>query len=158
MFALGIEGVGEKTAKVLSKRYENMDNLIKADFESLTSINDIGDIIANSIISFFQSENNITLIKDLKSIGVNMDYLGEKNENKDEFLDKTFVITGTLVNYTREEVKEKIEHFGGKTSSSVSKKTYAVIVGDNPGSKYDKAVSLGIPIWNEDELVEHFNK
>ena len=158
LFALGIEGVGEKTAKVLSKRYENMDNLIKADFESLTSINDIGDIIANSIISFFQSENNITLIKDLKSIGVNMDYLGEKNENKDEFLDKTFVITGTLVNYTREEVKEKIEHFGGKTSSSVSKKTYAVIVGDNPGSKYDKAVSLGIPIWNEDELVEHFNK
>ena len=158
LFALGIEGVGEKTAKVLSKRYENMDNLIKANFESLTSITDIGDIIANSIISFFQNEKNLTLINNLKSIGVNMDYLGEKNENKDEFLDKTFVITGTLVNYTREEVKEKIEHFGGKTSSSVSKKTYAVIVGDNPGSKYDKAVSLGVPIWNEEELIEHFNK
>ena len=158
IFALGIEQVGAKTAKILAKRFETMDNLINSSFESLVCINDIGDIIANSIISFFSNEKNLNLINDLKMLGMNMNYLGEKSENKDAFIDKTFVITGTLVNYTREEVKDKIEHFGGKTSSSVSKKTYAVIAGDNPGSKYDKAVSLGIPIWSEEELIEHFNE
>lgn len=154
IFALGIAQVGEKTAKVLAKKYENLDNFMNASFEELTSINDIGDIIAKSIIDYFNDEENKKLIANLKSIGVNILYLGEKRENKEAFYQKTFVITGSLVNYTRDEVKEKIEHFGGKTSESVSKKTDVVIVGENPGSKYDKALSLGIAIWNEEEFIE----
>lgn len=154
IFALGIAQVGEKTAKVLAKKYESLDNFMNASFEDLTSINDIGDIIAKSIIDYFNDEGNQKLIANLKSIGVNILYLGEKRENKEAFYQKTFVITGSLVNYTRDEVKEKIEHFGGKTSESVSKKTDVVIVGENPGSKYDKALSLGIAIWNEEEFIE----
>lgn len=154
IFALGIAQVGEKTAKVLAKKYENLDNFMNASFEELTSINDIGDIIAKSIIDYFNDEENKKLIANLKSIGVNILYLGGKRENKEAFYQKTFVITGSLVNYTRDEVKEKIEHFGGKTSESVSKKTDVVIVGENPGSKYDKALSLGIAIWNEEEFIE----
>lgn len=154
IFALGIAQVGEKTAKVLAKKYENLDNFMNASFEELTSINDIGDIIAKSIIDYFNDEENKKLIANLKSIGINILYLGEKRENKEAFYQKTFVITGSLVNYTRDEVKEKIEHFGGKTSESVSKKTDVVIVGENPGSKYDKALSLGIAIWNEEEFIE----
>lgn len=154
VFALGIENVGEKTAKLLAKRYESLDLLMNANIEDLTNISDIGEIIAKSIVDFFGKEKNKDLICNLKNIGVNMFYLGEKIESNDNFSDKTFVITGTLVNYTRDEVKEKIEHLGGKTSGSVSKKTDVVIVGDSPGSKYDKAVSLGITIWNEEMFDE----
>ena len=86
-----------------------------------------------------------------------MEYTGPKIEVNENFNSKTFVITGTLTKYTRDEVEEKIELLGGKTSSSVSKKTSAVIVGENPGSKYDKALKLGIPIWSEEDLEEKFN-
>ena len=157
IFALGIENVGEKTAKVLAKKYENLDNFMGASVEDLTNITDIGEIIAKSIVDYFSKDENKELISELKNIGVNTLYLGEKIVESDVFTGKTFVITGTLVNYTRDEVKDKIEHFGGKTSGSVSKKTDVVIVGDNPGSKYDKAVSLGITIWNEEELEEYLN-
>ncbi|MBO5376606.1 MAG: NAD-dependent DNA ligase LigA, partial [Bacilli bacterium] len=157
IFALGIENVGEKTAKVLAKKYENLDNFMGASVEDLTNITDIGEIIAKSIVDYFSKDENKELISELKNIGVNTLYLGEKIVESDTFTGKTFVITGTLVNYTRDEVKDKIEHFGGKTSGSVSKKTDVVIVGDNPGSKYDKAVSLGITIWNEEELEEYLN-
>ena len=158
LFALGIEQVGEKTAKVLAKRYENIDNLMNASFEELQNITDIGEIIAKSIYDYFNDEKNIKLINDLKDIHMNMNYLGEKAKTHDEFTGKTFVITGTLVNYTRDEIKNLIESFDGKTSGSVSKKTDVVIVGSEPGSKYDKAVSLGITIWNEEEFLEHLNK
>lgn len=158
IFALGIEQVGEKTAKVLARRYETMDSFMNASVEELTNIPDIGEIIANSIYSYFNDLDNIRLINDLKSIGLNMNYLGEKIIEKDNFANKTFVITGTLVNYTRDEVKSIIENYGGRCSESVSKKTDVVIVGDNPGSKYDKAQKLGITIWNEDELVENIQE
>lgn len=156
LFALGIEQVGEKTAKILARKYESLDNLMNAKFENLTNINDIGDIIAKSIVDYFNSDENKKMLNSLKEIGVNTLYLGEKREEKDAFSGKTFVVTGTLIDFTRDEVKEKIEHFGGKTSSSVSKKTDVVVVGDNPGSKYDKAMALGITIWNEEELKEKF--
>ena len=158
IFALGIEQVGEKTAKVLARKYETMDNFMNASVEELTNISDIGEIIANSIYSYFNDLDNIRLINDLKSIGLNMNYLGEKIIEKDNFANKTFVITGTLINYTRDEVKSIIENYGGRCSESVSKKTDVVIVGDNPGSKYDKAQKLGITIWNEDELVENIQE
>ena len=158
LFALGIEQVGEKTAKVLARRFETMDNLMNTDVETLTNIQDIGEIIAKSIVEYFSSEENKTLIEELKTLGVNMVYTGEKIEEKEEFSNKTFVITGTLTNYTRDEVKRIIESFGGRTSESVSKKTDVVIVGDNPGSKYDKAQKLGITIWNDEETNEILEK
>jgi DNA ligase (NAD+) len=157
LFALGIEQVGEKTAKVLAKKYETMDNLMNASFEELQQITDIGEIIAKSIVDYFQDEKNKKLIDDLKAIHMNMNYLGEKAKTHSEFTGKTFVITGTLNNYTRDEIKNLIESFDGKTSGSVSKKTDVVVVGSDPGSKYDKAVQLGITIWNEEEFIDHLN-
>ena len=154
IFALGIEQVGEKTAKMLAKKYETLDNLMNAKLEELIEINDVGEIIAKSIVEFFNNEENIRTIDLLKKIGINILYKGEKTEEKEDFLNKTFVVTGTLNNYSRDEIKEKIENFGGRTSESVSKKTDVVIVGENPGSKYDKALKLGIEIWNEEELVK----
>lgn len=156
LFGLGVPNVGEKTSKVLAMRYETLDNLMNASFEELNSIPDIGEIIAKSIIDFFQEEKNQRIISELKEIGINMSYTGPKIERNENFYQKTFVITGTLTKYTRDEVEEKIELLGGKTSSSVSKKTTAVIVGENPGSKYDKALKLNIPIWNEEELESKF--
>lgn len=156
LFGLGIPNVGEKTSKILAARYETLDNLMNATFEELNQIPDIGEIIAKSIIDFFQNEKNRDIIEELKELKVGMEYTGPKVVINENFNDKTFVITGTLTKYTRDEVEEKIENLGGKTSSSVSKKTSAVIVGENPGSKYTKAVELGIPIWNEEDLESRF--
>ena len=158
IFALGIEQVGEKTARVLARKFETMDNFMNASIDVLTNIQDIGAIIAQSIVDYFAKEDNQKLIQDLKDLGLNMVYTGEKIEAKDEFVDKTFVITGTLTNYRRDEVKRMIENFGGKVSDSVSKKTSVVIVGDAPGSKYDKAQKLGITIWNDEQVNEIFAK
>lgn len=154
IFALGIPNVGEKTAKILAMNYENLDNLMNASYEELNTINDIGDIIAKSIIEFFKDEKNIILIKKLKEIGLNTKYLGPKLEKNDNFYNKTFVVTGTLENYSRDEIEEIITNLGGKASGSVSKKTSAVIVGTNPGSKYTKAMELGIKILNEEEFTK----
>ena len=156
LFGLGIPNVGEKTSKILASRYETLDNLMNATFEELNQIPDIGEIIAKSIIDFFQNEKNRDIIEELKELKVGMEYTGPKVVINENFNGKTFVITGTLTKYTRDEVEEKIENLGGKTSSSVSKKTSAVIVGENPGSKYTKAVELGIPIWNEEDLESRF--
>lgn len=154
LFGLGIRNVGANTAKILARYYKNIDNLMNASMEELTDINDVGPIIAKSIREYFSNEDNIRIINKLKDIGVNMNYINSSNyEEKDEFMGKTFVLTGTLVNITRDKASEIIENLGGKVSSSVSKKTSAVIVGDNPGSKYDKAVSLNIPIWKEEEFI-----
>ena len=158
IFALGIEQVGEKTARVLARKFETMDTFMNVPFDVLTNIQDIGDIIAQSIVDYFSKEENKKLISDLKELGLNMVYTGEKIEEKEEFVDKTFVITGTLSNYTRDEVKRIIETYGGKVSDSVSKKTSVVIVGDSPGSKYDKAQKLGITIWNDEQVNEIFDK
>ena len=156
LFGLGIPNVGEKTSKILAARYETLDNLMNATFEELNQIPDIGEIIAKSIIDFFQNEKNRDIVEELKELKVGMEYTGPKVVINENFNGKTFVITGTLTKYTRDEVEEKIENLGGKTSSSVSKKTSAVIVGENPGSKYTKAVELGIPIWNEEDLESRF--
>jgi len=158
IFALGIPNVGSKTAKILAMNYETLDNLINANIEDLTKINDIGKIIAESITDYFNNENNINIINELKEIGINMIYTGEKQINAEDFYNQSFVITGTLNKYTREEVEEKISLLGGRASSSVSKKTRALILGENPGSKKDKAESLGIEIWTEEELEERFRK
>ncbi len=154
LFGLGISHVGSKTAKILASNYHNMDNLINASFDSLNSIRDIGDIIAESVVDYFKDERNINIINKLKSFGLNMEYLGKKIIQNSFFSGKTFVLTGSLILYSREKGKEIIESLGGKTSESVSKKTDYVIVGDNPGKKYEKALELGINILTEREFQE----
>lgn len=155
LFALGIRYVGAKTGKLLALNFKNIDNLINASYEDLINIKDIGNSIANSLYDYFRKEENIELINKLKDLGLNMNYLGKEVIESDLFNGKTFVLTGTLSKYSREEAKEKIELYGGKVTSSVTSKTDVVIVGDAPGSKYDKAKSLNITIWNEEEFVKN---
>ena len=152
LFAIGISGIGEKNAKILAKKFMNIDNLMNASLEDLTNISDVGPILANSIYNFFRDEDNIRLINDLKNIGMNMNYLGAQIKENEELLNKRIVVTGTLKKYTRDEIQNLIELNGGLWSTSVTKKTYAVIVGENPGSKYDKAKELNIPIWTEEDF------
>ena len=150
LFALGIRHVGKKTAKIIAKRYKTIDNLINASEEELTSVNDIGEIIAKSIKKYLSDSNNLNLIEDLKKLGLNFEY---KNEGEDDKLSgMTFVLTGTLEKYKRDELTKILENKGAKVTSSVTKKTSAVIVGDKPGSKYDKALKLGITIYNEKDV------
>ena len=152
LFGLGIRYVGKKTAKILAINYMSMDNLLKATFDDLVVINDIGDVIAKSVYEYINNENNIKLINELQSLGLNMQYLG-KVEYKEEFTNKTFVITGTL-SMPRDVLRSKIEELGGKVSESVSKKTDYVIVGENPGSKYEKAQKLALNILDEKAIID----
>ena len=151
LFGLGIRYVGKKTAKILSKYYKTMDNLIKADFDELKSINDIGDVIAKSIVDYFNDEKNINLINRLKDLNLNMRYLGEEvNTSNENINGKTFVITGTL-SRPRDEIKEEIEGLGGNVTGSVTKKTDYVIAGEKAGSKLTKANEFGIRVLTEEE-------
>lgn len=157
IFGLGIPHVGAKTAKILAAKFETMDNFEKATIEELVNIPDIGKIIADSVVKYFNNEENIEVINKLKEFKLNMNYLGQKVEENELFSGKTFVLTGSLEIFTRDEAKEKIESLGGKTVDSVSKKTSVVIVGANPGSKYTKAKDLGIEIWTEEEFKDKLN-
>ena len=151
VFALGIRYVGKKTAKILCEHYKTMDNFINATYEELNNIDEIGDKIAKSIVDYFSDEKNIKLINNLKELNINMNYLGkEVNTDNDKVNNKTFVITGTL-SVPRDEIKDKLESLGAKVTSSVTKKTDYVIVGENPGSKETKAKELGITILSEEE-------
>ena len=156
IFGFGIHHVGKKTAKILAQNYHTLDNLINADFDSLKAIPDIGEIIAQSIINYLCDEDNINMINKLKEYNLNMEFIGKKQNLSDLFDGKTFVLTGTL-NMPREEAKEMIENRGGKVTGSVTSKTSVVIVGVNPGSKYDKAKELGIDIWDEELFVNNIN-
>ena len=150
LFALGIRHVGKKTAKVLAKKYKNIDNLINASLDELTNINDIGEIIAKSIRKYLDNKDNIKLINELKEVGLNFSY--NEGEINDKLDGMTFVLTGTLEKYKREELTKLLEDKGAKVTSSVTKKTTGVIVGDKPGSKYDKALKLGITIYKEEDI------
>ncbi len=151
--ALGIRHVGTKASKLLARKYKNIDNLINAEFEDLSQINDIGPIVANSIREFFNQEQTKDLIEKLKKAGVNT--IAQEEENMDNrFEGKTFVLTGTLEEYTRGEASNLIEKFGGKTSGTVSKKTDYVLAGEEAGSKLTKAQSLGVTILTETEFKQ----
>ena len=152
LFALGIRHVGKKTAKILAKRYKTIDNLINASEEELTNINDIGEIIAKSVKEYFSKEENLKLVDELKQLGLNFTY--ESTSVNDTLDGMTFVLTGTLEHYKREELTKILEDKGAKVTSSVTKKTTGVIVGDKPGSKYDKALKLGIKIYEEKDIEE----
>ena len=157
LFAIGIRYVGAKTAKILARKYKNIDNLINATYEELRDIKDVGDVIATSVVEYFKDEDNIKTINELKNLGLNMNYLGEETTEETYFTDKTFVLTGGLNEFTRDEAKRIIENLGGNVSGSVSKKTNVVIAGVDPGSKYTKAVELGIEIWDEEKFKEMIN-
>lgn len=151
LYSLGIPNVGVKTAKDLVKRFESLENLEKATFEELVSVQDVGEIVARSIIEFFKEERTLKVINELLSLGVNPHYK-KKEVLESPFMGKTVVVTGTLENYSRTSIKEKLESLGAKVSGSVSKKTDFVIAGEAAGSKYDKAKSLGVTILNEEEF------
>ncbi len=157
LFALGIKHVGKKVAKIIASHYKNIDNIINATVEDIQAIDDIGIIIAESIKEYFNDKDNIDTINKLKDIGMNMTYVGEEIEQDENFQDKTFVLTGTLSVLTRNEATNEIEKRGGKATSSVTKKTNYVIVGENPGSKYDKAKELNINILTEEEFLKLIN-
>ncbi len=152
---LGISGVGVKSAKLLASRYGTMRNLMNASSEELVKIKDIGNILAENISNYFDNPANRILISRLEELGLNMTYQDEKTIIDSNFQDKKFVITGTISGLSRDEIKHEIELRGGVTSESVSKKTDVVIAGSNPGSKYDKALSLGITIWDAATLEKY---
>ena len=154
LFGLGIRHFGEKSALIIAKKFKTMDNIMKLSFEDLVDITDIGEVMAKSIIEYFSNPENINLINKLKDLGLNMNYLGKELKEDINFLNKKFVITGTISVMPRDTLKEEIALRGGDVSLSVSKKTDVVIVGDSPGSKYEKAVKLGIEIWDENKLLE----
>lgn len=151
--ALGIEQVGAKSAKILAKKFKTMDALAKANFGTLTFVEEVGQITANSVREFFMQDQTKDLLKKLKAAGVNMTLIEDTGKDK-RFNEQTFVLTGTLENYTREEASNIIESFGGKTSASVSKKTSYVLAGEDAGSKLVKAQSLGVKIITEKEFEE----
>lgn len=149
--ALGIRQVGTKAAKVLAKKYKTMEDLQNATFESLAETADVGEITANNIIEFFRQEQTKDTLQKLNEAGVNMKVLEEENLDN-RFEGKTFVLTGTLEKYTRQEATDLIEKYGGKVSSSVSKKTSYVLAGEEAGSKLTKAQELAVTIITEDEF------
>lgn len=152
IYGFGIRQVGAKTARGLAAAFGNLENLMAADVETLTQVEDIGEITAKSIVSWFSQPQSEHLIRRLKEAGVNMESLRKITDTR--FAGKTFVLTGALTKFTREEASQKIELLGGKVSGSVSKKTSFVVVGENAGSKERKARELGIPLLTEDEFLE----
>ncbi|MER2060329.1 MAG: NAD-dependent DNA ligase LigA [Niallia sp.] len=158
LFGLGIRHVGAKAAKTIAMEFKHMDSLVKATKEDLTAINEIGEKMADSIVTFFEQEEVLELITELKTYGVNMEYTGPlpvATEEADSiFAGKTIVLTGKLEQLSRNEAKEQIELLGGKITGSVSKKTDLVVAGEDAGGKLTKAEQLGIEVWDEERLME----
>lgn len=158
LFGLSIRHVGQKTADILARNFKNIDNLMNASVEDIAAVKDIGMTIAKSVVKFFEDERNKELIAHLKDFGVNMYYLKETSEEETLFTGKTFVLTGSLERFTRDEARERIEALGGTVSSSVSRKTDVVVAGSEAGSKLTKAEELGITIWNEEEFINNLSR
>ena len=154
--ALGIRHVGKETADILAGEFASIEDLKSATLEQLSSIEGIGEIIAQSIYDYFRDENNLKLLDDLKQVGVNP--VSKLQQKSDKLAGKTFVLTGTLQNMTRDEASALIKSHGGKTSSSVSKKTSYVLAGENAGSKLDKAQNLGVIILTEEDFLGMIEK
>ena len=150
--ALGIRHIGKESADIIAQHFTSLEEIQNSDKETFAKIDGIGDKMAESIFEFFHAEENIKILNELKLLGVNP---VSKTQPKSDKLDgKTFVLTGTLQNMTRDEASEIIKQNGGKTSSSVSKKTDYVLAGENAGSKLDKAQNLGVIILTEKDFLE----
>ncbi|WP_342599105.1 NAD-dependent DNA ligase LigA [Psychrobacillus sp. FSL H8-0483] len=158
LFGLGIRHIGEKAAKILSETFHNFDALMKATREELTTINEIGDKMADSLVTYFEQEEAQQLMQRLRTAGLVLQYTGKiidvSTLENSPFAGKTVVLTGKLMQLSRPEAKEKIESLGGKVAGSVSKKTDLVIAGEEAGSKLEKATGLGIEIWDEQKLLD----
>ena len=159
IFGLGIRHVGAGAARVLAKTFRSLDSLMNAGIEALECIGDVGPVMADSIRMFFDNHENRAIIERLKQYGLPVEDRGEPDEAAEDtfFSGKTFVLTGSLSSITRSDAGEIIRSRGGKVTSSVSKKTDFVVVGSDPGSKYDKAVSLGVTVLSEEEFVRQTN-
>ena len=152
IFALGIRYVGKKTAKIFASIFKTLDKFMMSDYDTLKDIPEVGEIIAKSVVDYFKDDDNIKIINELRNLGVNFNYLGKTVDNSnDNISGKTFVITGTL-SKSRDYYKEILEDLGGNVTGSVTKKTDYVLLGENPGSKYDKAKELNIKIINEEDF------
>lgn len=162
IFGLGIRHVGTKAAKILAEHFGDLETLSKSDYESIIALDTIGDIIADSVVTYFSNEEVHELMNELKQAGVNFEYKGLRNAQLQEvespFKEKTVVLTGKLTRFTREEAKETIENLGGKVTGSVSKKTDIVVAGEDAGSKLTKAQELGIEVWTEDQMADALAK
>ena len=152
IYALGIRQVGAKTGKVLASHFGSMDALANASVEELTQVADVGAVTAEHIYNWFHAPRSLQLLQLLQEAGVNME--SKRTVMDTRFAGMTFVLTGALTKFTRDEAIEKIELFGGKAAGSVSKKTTYVVVGENAGSKEQKARELGIPILSEDDFLK----
>ncbi len=150
--AISIRHVGQRMSQVIADNFVDLDSLMKATEQELEQIDSVGPEIAKSIVNFFRIESNVNTINKMLAAGVEIIYVQKAKGDKLEGM--TFVLTGTLENYTRDQAKDLIEKQGGKVTSSVTKKTSYVIAGDNPGSKYDKALKLDIPIIDENQFKE----
>ena len=162
IFGLGIRHVGAKAAKILAEHFGDLETLSKSGYESIIALDTIGDIIADSVVTYFRNEEVHELMNELKQAGVNFEYKGLRNAQLQEvespFKEKTVVLTGKLTRFTREEAKETIENLGGKVTGSVSKKTDIVVAGEDAGSKLTKAQELGIEVWTEDQMADALAK
>ncbi|MBX4227694.1 NAD-dependent DNA ligase LigA [Enterococcus lactis] len=162
IFGLGIRHVGAKAAKILAEHFGDLETLSRSDYESIIALDTIGDIIADSVVTYFSNEEVHELMNELKQAGVNFEYKGLRSTQLQEvespFKEKTVVLTGKLTRLTREEAKETIENLGGKVTGSVSKKTDIVGAGEDAGSKLTKAQELGIEVWTEDQMAEALAK
>ncbi len=150
IYGLGIRFVGERTAEFLAEHFGSMDALVNASQEELQEVNEVGPRIAQSIVEFFQERRNRELVQQLRSAGLS--FTGNKKQRGTKLAGKTFVLTGTLARYTRDEAKKMIEDAGGKVASSVSKKTDYVVAGADAGSKLEKAKELGVKVVDEKEM------
>lgn len=154
IYALGIRHVGSNTSRILTENFHSIDNLKSADKEELVNINEIGPVMAESIVNFFKSEHNINVLKKLRDANVKMEKTESQEEKTQHLKEKSFVFTGALERYTRKEASDLVRKYGGVVKSSVSSKTSYLVVGDNPGSKYEQAQDLDIEILDEDEFIE----
>lgn len=159
LFALGIRFVGETVAKKLAKHYKNIDALMQADYNELINVDEIGDKIALSIRSFFKNEGNLELINRLKAYGLQFEVEAkESTQVSNKFEGMTMVVSGKFETFSRDEIKQKIEDYGGKNGSSITGKTSVVVAGADMGpAKLEKATKLGIPIWSEDDFINQLN-
>ena len=157
IFALGVREVGEATALLLAKSFHKIENIISADIDSLEALPDIGPIMANNIYSFFSSANNKKRIYELLELGIFFTDTESKSSTSNDLADQIFVLTGTLPNMSRDEMKALLLERGAKVSGSISKKTSYLVAGESAGSKLLKAKELGIPVLNEAQTLSLMN-
>ena len=150
IYSLGITNIGKKSAKILANEFKNFDNFKNATFEQINNLFAFGDVMSQSIVEYFKNENNLKIIEKLFENGIKINNFEQKTSKKLSSL--VFVLTGTLPTLSREEATKLIEDNGGNVSSSVSKKTDFILLGSEPGSKYQKGLELGIKMISEQEL------